>query len=157
VRALPFALGHAAASPVSPLLAERFGTRVIMPGGMALMGWAWPTCPRRRAYRLPLIAVAVAIMGAGWAWSWRPLEHDHDDGARAPGRGGSADQRHDPGSRRRTGIAIVAACPAAPSTSPASAARWPRRTCPARDPRRDRLGGGGRLTGAASAACPAAS
>ena len=66
VRALPFALAMAAASPVSPLLAERFGTRVIMPGGMALMGLGLAdlsTAGVHTAY--PLIAVAVAIMGAG--------------------------------------------------------------------------------------------
>jgi hypothetical protein len=38
LRALPFALAIGAMSPLSPILASRFGTRVIIPAGMALMG-----------------------------------------------------------------------------------------------------------------------
>ena len=76
VRALPFALAMAAASPVSPLLAERFGTRVIMPGGMALMGLGLAdlsTAGAHTAY--PLIAVAVAIMGAGMGLVMAPASN----------------------------------------------------------------------------------
>jgi len=76
VRALPFALAMAAASPVSPLLAERFGNRVIMPGGMALMGLGLAdlsTAGVHTAY--PLIAVAVAIMGAGMGLVMAPASN----------------------------------------------------------------------------------
>jgi EmrB/QacA subfamily drug resistance transporter len=76
VRALPFAMAMAAASPVSPLLAERFGTRVIMPGGMALMGLGLAdlsTAGVHTAY--PLIAVAVAIMGAGMGLVMAPASN----------------------------------------------------------------------------------
>jgi len=76
VRALPFALAMAAASPVSPLLAGRFGTRVIMPGGMALMGLGLAdlsTAGVHTAY--PLIAVAVAIMGAGMGLVMAPASN----------------------------------------------------------------------------------
>jgi EmrB/QacA subfamily drug resistance transporter len=76
VRALPFALAMAAASPVSPLLAERFGTRVIMPAGMALMGLGLAdlsTAGAHTAY--PLIAVAVAIMGAGMGLVMAPASN----------------------------------------------------------------------------------
>ena len=76
VRALPFALAMAAASPVSPLLAERFGTRVIMPAGMTLMGLGLAdlsTAGVHTAY--PLIAVAVAIMGAGMGLVMAPASN----------------------------------------------------------------------------------
>ena len=76
VRALPFALAMAAVSPVSPLLAERFGTRVIMPAGMALMGLGLAdlsTAGVHTAY--PLIAVAVAIMGAGMGLVMAPASN----------------------------------------------------------------------------------
>jgi EmrB/QacA subfamily drug resistance transporter len=76
VRALPFALAMAAASPVSPLLAERFGNRVIMPGGMALMGLGLAdlsTAGVHTAY--PLIAVAVAVMGAGMGLVMAPASN----------------------------------------------------------------------------------
>ncbi len=66
VRALPFAIAMAAASPVSPILAKRFGTRVIIPAGMALMGLGLldlSTAGVHTAY-LP-IAIAIAVMGAG--------------------------------------------------------------------------------------------
>src|SRR5712691_2783037 len=64
VRALPFAFAMAAVSPVSPILAKRLGTRVIIPAGMALMGGGLldlSTAGVHTAYP-PL---AVAIMGAG--------------------------------------------------------------------------------------------
>jgi len=66
LRALPFALAMAAVSPVSPLIAARLGTRVIMPAGMALMGLGLldlSTAGVHTAY--PPLALAVAIMGAG--------------------------------------------------------------------------------------------
>jgi EmrB/QacA subfamily drug resistance transporter len=66
LRALPFAFAMAAMSPLSPVLAKRFGTRVIIPVGMALMGGGLldlSTAGVHTAY--PPIALAVAIMGAG--------------------------------------------------------------------------------------------
>ena len=66
VRALPFALAMAAVSPVSPLLAQRLGARVIIPAGIAMMGAGLldlSTAQVHTAY--PPLAVAVAIMGAG--------------------------------------------------------------------------------------------
>jgi EmrB/QacA subfamily drug resistance transporter len=66
VRALPFALAMAAVSPVSPILAQRFGARVIIPAGIAMMGAGLldlSTAQVHTAY--PPLAVAVAIMGAG--------------------------------------------------------------------------------------------
>ena len=66
LRALPFALAIGATSPLSPILARRFGTRLIIPAGMALMGTGLldlSTAGVHTAY--PPIALAVAIMGAG--------------------------------------------------------------------------------------------
>ncbi len=66
LRALPFALAIGAMSPLSPILAKRFGTRVIIPAGMALMGLGLldlSTAGVHTAY--PPLALAVAIMGAG--------------------------------------------------------------------------------------------
>ena len=66
LRALPFALAIGAMSPLSPILAKRFGTRVVIPAGMALMGLGLldlSTAGVHTAY--PPIALAVAIMGAG--------------------------------------------------------------------------------------------
>jgi EmrB/QacA subfamily drug resistance transporter len=66
LRALPFALAIGAMSPLSPILASRLGTRVIIPAGMALMGLGLldlSTAGVHTAY--PPIALAVAIMGAG--------------------------------------------------------------------------------------------
>ena len=66
LRALPFALAMAAVSPVSPLIAARLGTRVIMPAGMALMGLGLLDLSTAGVHTpYPPIAVAVAIMGAG--------------------------------------------------------------------------------------------
>ncbi len=76
VRALPFALAMAAASPVSPLLAERFGARVIMPGGMALMGLGLADLSTAGVHTpYLLIAVAVAIMGAGMGLVMAPASN----------------------------------------------------------------------------------
>ena len=66
LRALPFALAVGAMSPLSPILASRFGTRLIIPAGMALMGLGLldlSTAGVHTAY--PPLALAVAIMGAG--------------------------------------------------------------------------------------------
>jgi EmrB/QacA subfamily drug resistance transporter len=66
VRALPFAFAMAAMSPLSPVLAGRLGTRVVIPAGMALMGGgllALSTAGVHTGY--PALAVAIAIMGAG--------------------------------------------------------------------------------------------
>jgi EmrB/QacA subfamily drug resistance transporter len=66
LRALPFALAIGAASPLSPILAKRFGTRLVIPAGMALMGIGLldlSTAGVHTAY--PPIALAIAIMGAG--------------------------------------------------------------------------------------------
>ena len=66
LRALPFALAIGAMSPLSPILASRFGTRLVIPAGMALMGLGLldlSTAGVHTAY--PPIALAVAIMGAG--------------------------------------------------------------------------------------------
>ena len=66
LRALPFAFAMAAMSPLSPLLAKRFGTRVVIPVGMAFMGGGLldlSTVGVHTAY--PPVALAVAIMGAG--------------------------------------------------------------------------------------------
>jgi len=66
LRALPFALAIGAMSPLSPILASRFGTRLVISAGMALMGLGLldlSTVGVHTAY--PPIALAVAIMGAG--------------------------------------------------------------------------------------------
>ncbi|HWN00820.1 MAG TPA: MFS transporter [Streptosporangiaceae bacterium] len=66
LRALPFALAVGAMSPLSPILASRFGTRLVIPAGMALMGLGLldlSTAGVHTAY--PPLALAVAIMGAG--------------------------------------------------------------------------------------------
>ena len=76
VRALPFALAMAATSPVSPLIAGRLGTRVIMPAGIALMGLGLldlSTAGVHTAY--PSIALAVAIMGAGMGLVMAPASN----------------------------------------------------------------------------------
>jgi len=66
VRALPFAFAMGAMSPLSPVLARRLGTRVIIPAGMALMGLGLldlSTAGVQTTY--PPLAIAVAVMGAG--------------------------------------------------------------------------------------------
>ena len=71
LRALPFALAMAAVSPVSPILAQRLGRRVVIPACIALMGARLldlSTAQVHTAY--PPLAVAVAIMGAGMARPW---------------------------------------------------------------------------------------
>jgi EmrB/QacA subfamily drug resistance transporter len=66
VRALPFAVAMGAVSPASPIIANRFGARLIIPAGMALMGLGLldlSTAGVHTSY--PPLAAAVAIMGAG--------------------------------------------------------------------------------------------
>jgi EmrB/QacA subfamily drug resistance transporter len=66
VRALPFALAMGIMSPLSPVLAQRLGARIVIPAGMAMMGLGLldlSTATVNSAY--PPLAVAVAIMGAG--------------------------------------------------------------------------------------------
>jgi EmrB/QacA subfamily drug resistance transporter len=73
LRALPFALAMAAMSPLSPVLATRFGTRLVIPAGMALMGLGLldlSTAGVHTSY--PPIALAVAIMGAGMGMVMAP-------------------------------------------------------------------------------------
>ena len=69
LRALPFALAMAAVSPVSPMLAQRLGARVIIPAGIALMGAACSTCPPPRCtpptHRWPSRWPSWA---RAWAW-----------------------------------------------------------------------------------------
>ena len=66
VRALPFALAMAAVSPVSPVLAQRLGARVIIPAGIAMMGAGLLDLSTAQVHTgYPALAVAVAIMGAG--------------------------------------------------------------------------------------------
>jgi EmrB/QacA subfamily drug resistance transporter len=66
VRALPFAVAMGAVSPLSPLIAQRLGARIVIPAGMVLMGLGLlglSTAQVHSSY--PPLAVAVAIMGAG--------------------------------------------------------------------------------------------
>ena len=66
VRALPFALATGAASPLSPVLAKRFGNRAIVATGLGLMGLGLldlSTVQVSTGY--PAMALAVAVMGAG--------------------------------------------------------------------------------------------
>ncbi|HTT50912.1 MAG TPA: MFS transporter [Streptosporangiaceae bacterium] len=66
LRALPFALAMAAVSPVSPVLAQRLGARVIIPAGIAMMGGGLLDLSTAHVHTgYPPLAVAVAIMGAG--------------------------------------------------------------------------------------------
>ncbi len=66
VRALPFALAMAAVSPVSPLIAQRLGVRIVIAAGLALMGLGLADLSTAGVHTsYPPLAVAVAIMGAG--------------------------------------------------------------------------------------------
>ena len=73
LRALPFAFAIGAMSPVSPILAKRFGTRLVIPAGMALMGLGLldlSTVGVHTSY--PPMALAIAIMGAGMGMVMAP-------------------------------------------------------------------------------------
>jgi EmrB/QacA subfamily drug resistance transporter len=66
LRALPFALAMGAMSPLSAQLAKRAGPRVVITGGLVLMGvglLALSTAGVATAY--PPLAIFVAVMGAG--------------------------------------------------------------------------------------------
>ena len=66
VRALPFAFSMGALSPVSAVLAKRFGNRAIVSIGLALMGLGLLDLSSVRVDTgYPALAIAVAIMGAG--------------------------------------------------------------------------------------------
>jgi EmrB/QacA subfamily drug resistance transporter len=66
VRALPFAFAMGAVSPLSPLLAKRFGIRAVIPAGLALMGLGLLDLSLAGVDTgYPALALAVAIMGAG--------------------------------------------------------------------------------------------
>ncbi len=66
VRALPFALATGAASPLSPVLAKRWGNRTVISSGLALMGVGLLYLSTAQvATGYPALALAVAIMGAG--------------------------------------------------------------------------------------------
>ena len=66
VRVLPFALTMGAVSPLSPVLAQRLGLRLIIPAGMALMGLGLLGLSAAGVHTsYPTLGVAVAIMGAG--------------------------------------------------------------------------------------------
>jgi EmrB/QacA subfamily drug resistance transporter len=66
LRALPFAGAMALTSPLSPAAARRLGSRLVVAGGLALMGLGLldlSAAGVRTSY--PVLALAVAIMGAG--------------------------------------------------------------------------------------------
>jgi EmrB/QacA subfamily drug resistance transporter len=66
LRALPFGIATGVTSPLSTPLARRFGSRVVIAGGLTMMGGgllALSTAGVATAY--PPLAVFVAIMGAG--------------------------------------------------------------------------------------------
>ncbi|HXP54305.1 MAG TPA: MFS transporter [Streptosporangiaceae bacterium] len=76
IRALPFAVATAAVSPLSAVLAKRFGTHRIIPAGMVLMGAGlldFSTAGVHTGY--PALAVAVAIMGAGMGLVMAPASN----------------------------------------------------------------------------------
>ena len=102
LRALPFALAIGAMSPLSPILASRFGTRLIIPAGMALMGLGLldlSTAGVHTAY--PPIALAVAIMGAGMGLVMAPASTTIMTTVPAHQAGAwQRHQRHHPRSRR---------------------------------------------------------
>src|ERR1035438_5367799 len=73
LRALPFALAIGAMSPLSPILASRFGTRLVIPAGLALMGTGLLDLSTVGVHTTsPPIALAVAIMGAGMGMVMAP-------------------------------------------------------------------------------------
>jgi EmrB/QacA subfamily drug resistance transporter len=66
VRALPFALAMGVMSPLSPVLAQRLGARIVIPAGMIAMGLGLLDLSTAQVHSsYPPLAVAVAIMGAG--------------------------------------------------------------------------------------------
>jgi EmrB/QacA subfamily drug resistance transporter len=66
IRALPFALAMGAVSPVSSVLAQRFGVRRIVPAGLALMaGGLWWLSNVTASTGYLHLAIAVVLMGGG--------------------------------------------------------------------------------------------
>jgi EmrB/QacA subfamily drug resistance transporter len=66
VRALPFALAMGAISPVSSILAQRFGVRSVVPSGLALLsGGLWWLSVVSPTTGYPHIGIAMLIMGGG--------------------------------------------------------------------------------------------
>jgi EmrB/QacA subfamily drug resistance transporter len=66
VRALPFALAMGAVSPLSTVLAQRLGVRLVAPAGIVLMGAGLLDLSTANVHTgYPALAIAVAIMGAG--------------------------------------------------------------------------------------------
>ena len=66
VRALPFAFSMGAVSPLSPLLARRFGDKAIISVGLGLMGLGLLDLSTAQvATGYPALALAVAVMGLG--------------------------------------------------------------------------------------------
>jgi EmrB/QacA subfamily drug resistance transporter len=66
VRALPFAFAMGAVSPISPLLAKRFGNRTVISAGLGLMGLGLVELSTAQvATGYPALALAVAVMGLG--------------------------------------------------------------------------------------------
>ena len=132
VRALPFALAMGAVSPVSPVLARRLGTRVIIPAGMTLMGPGLldlSTAGVHTSY--PALALAVATMGAGMGLvmarparpSWRQCL------AARPAPAAPLTTRS--GKPAAPWVSRSSAASPPPRTGHGSPARSPRRTCQA--------------------------
>ena len=105
---------------------------MIMPAGMALMGLGLAdlsTAGVPTAH--PLIAVAVAIMGAFSGPSTAPASNTIMTQAPAHQAGAESAINDTTGKLAVQGASRSSAASPPPCTSPASAARWPRRTCPA--------------------------
>jgi hypothetical protein len=76
VRALPFALAMGVVSPLSPVLAQRLGTRLVIPAGMTLMGLGLIDLSAAHVHSsYPPLAAAVAIMGAGMGLVMAPASN----------------------------------------------------------------------------------
>ena len=66
IMALPFALAMGAVSPVSSVLAQRFGVRRIVPAGLAMMaGGLWWLSSVTATTGYLHLAIAIVLMGAG--------------------------------------------------------------------------------------------
>ncbi len=76
LRALPFAAAMGVLSPLSPALAGRLGSRVVIPAGLALMGAGLLDLSAAQVHTayLPL-AIAIAIMGAGMGLVMAPASN----------------------------------------------------------------------------------
>jgi EmrB/QacA subfamily drug resistance transporter len=66
LRALPFAGAVMVVAPLSTLLVRRFGARIVVPAGLALMGAGLLLLTRSTTTTdYPIMAIEVAVMGAG--------------------------------------------------------------------------------------------